>query len=162
MLVHTCRCIFSFVLIGFYYKRKGFQKLFENGFEILEKEKKMEFFSFLNFWPEGLFPLLLFPACSAFSPPLSAEEASPVYNPPAGPLHKPLAHSASSTGSPASLVHASRIGSAQSAEAIGRLALSPLRLTSGARCHLLSSVRVRVRLLPMEFASTPRRPHVLA
>jgi hypothetical protein len=40
MLVHTCRCIFSFVLIGFYYKRKGFQKLFENGFEILEKKKK--------------------------------------------------------------------------------------------------------------------------
>jgi hypothetical protein len=28
------------VMIGFYYKRKGFQKLFENGFEILEKKKK--------------------------------------------------------------------------------------------------------------------------
>jgi uncharacterized protein YneF (UPF0154 family) len=40
MLVHTCRCIFLFVMIGFYYKRKGFQKLFENGFEILEKKKK--------------------------------------------------------------------------------------------------------------------------
>jgi hypothetical protein len=70
-------------------------------------KKKMEIFSFLNFWPEGLFPLLLFPACLAFSPPLSAKEASPAYIPPAGPLHKPLAHSTSSTGSPASLVHAS-------------------------------------------------------
>jgi hypothetical protein len=57
MLVHTCRCIFLFVV------RKGFQKLFENAFEILEKEKKIEIFSLLSFWPEGL---LLPP--SAFGP----------------------------------------------------------------------------------------------
>jgi hypothetical protein len=47
------------VLIGFISKRKGFQKLLENAFEILEKEKKIEILSFLNFWPEGLLPLLL-------------------------------------------------------------------------------------------------------
>jgi hypothetical protein len=40
-------------MIDFYYKRKGFQTLFENCFEILEKEKKMEIFSLLSFWPEG-------------------------------------------------------------------------------------------------------------
>jgi hypothetical protein len=40
-------------MIGFYYKRKGLQTLFENCFEILEKEKKMEIFSLLSFWPEG-------------------------------------------------------------------------------------------------------------
>jgi hypothetical protein len=57
------------VLIGFISKRKGFQKLLENAFEILEKEKKIEILSFLNFWPEGLLPLLLISACSAFSPP---------------------------------------------------------------------------------------------
>jgi hypothetical protein len=33
-------------MIGFYYKRKGFQKLFENGFEILEKKKKKYKISF--------------------------------------------------------------------------------------------------------------------
>jgi hypothetical protein len=48
-----------------------------------------------------------------------------------------LAHSASSTGSPTSLIHAPRIGPAQSAEAARSLALSPLWLTSRARCHLL-------------------------
>jgi hypothetical protein len=60
MLVHTCHCIFSFVVIGFYYKRKGFQKLFENAFEILEKEKKMEIFSLLSFGPEAQLFLLSF------------------------------------------------------------------------------------------------------
>jgi hypothetical protein len=30
----------SFVLIGFISRRKGFQKLLENAFEILEKKKK--------------------------------------------------------------------------------------------------------------------------
>jgi hypothetical protein len=56
------------VLIGFISKRKGFQKLLENAFKILEKEKKIEILSFLNFWPEGLLPLLLISACSASSP----------------------------------------------------------------------------------------------
>jgi hypothetical protein len=104
MLVHTCRCIFLFVLIGFYYKRKGFQKLFENGFEILEKEKKMEIFSLLRFRPEGL--LLPFPAF--------------------GPLLKLLARSTStrqpSKPSCPSLAREPRNGPAQSAEATGRLA----------------------------------------
>jgi hypothetical protein len=79
MFVHTRRCIFSSVMIGFYYKRKGLQTLFENCFEILEKEKKMEIFSLPSFWPEGLLlPLLCI-----------------------WPLHKPLGHLASSPGSPA-------------------------------------------------------------
>jgi hypothetical protein len=41
----------------------------ENAIGILEKEKKMEILFFLNFWPEGLLPLLLISACSTFSPP---------------------------------------------------------------------------------------------
>jgi hypothetical protein len=48
MLVHTCRCIFLIVLIGFYYKKKMItKKLFENVFGKLEieKEKEMPLFS---------------------------------------------------------------------------------------------------------------------
>jgi hypothetical protein len=40
--------------LAFITRRKGFQKLFENAFEILEKEKKMKMSFLLNFWPEGL------------------------------------------------------------------------------------------------------------
>jgi hypothetical protein len=74
------------VLIDFISRRKEFQKLLENAFGILEKEKKMEILSFLHFCPEGLLPLLLISACSAFSLPqpskplglLSSAAASPV------------------------------------------------------------------------------------
>jgi hypothetical protein len=48
----------------FDYKRKGFRTLFENCFEILEKEKKMEIFFFSIFWHEGLLSSLLSPAPS--------------------------------------------------------------------------------------------------
>jgi hypothetical protein len=77
-------------------RRKGFKKLFENAFGILEKEKKMEIFSLLNFWPEGLFPLLLSrpvlhllahfvtrphqPSCSS-SWPRAAQRAGPANKP---------------------------------------------------------------------------------
>jgi hypothetical protein len=44
-------------------RRKGFQKLFENAFEILEKEKEIEIFFLLNFRPEGR-------CCLSFAGPL--------------------------------------------------------------------------------------------
>jgi hypothetical protein len=43
----------------FYYKKKRISKLFENAFEILEKEKEIAIFFLLSFRPEGL--LLPFP-----------------------------------------------------------------------------------------------------
>jgi hypothetical protein len=51
-------------------RRKGFQKLFENAFEILEKEKEIEILFLLSFWPEGL----LLP--SSASRPFSVSPAS--------------------------------------------------------------------------------------
>jgi hypothetical protein len=74
------------VLIGFISKRKGFQKLLENAFEILEKEKKIEILSFLNFWPEGLLPLLLISTCSAFSPPQPSKLLGLLSSATAGPV----------------------------------------------------------------------------
>jgi hypothetical protein len=53
MLVHSCRCIFLFLMIGFYYKRKGFQKLFENVFGKFEIEKEKKECPLLCFRPEG-------------------------------------------------------------------------------------------------------------
>jgi hypothetical protein len=47
-------------LIGFISRRKGLQILLENAFEILEKEKKIEVFSILNFRPKGPAPLACF------------------------------------------------------------------------------------------------------
>jgi hypothetical protein len=85
MLVHTCRCIISFVLIGFISKRKGFQKLLENAFKILEKENKIEILSFLNFWPEALLLFLLISACSAFSPPQLSSPCARVTGRPSSP-----------------------------------------------------------------------------
>jgi hypothetical protein len=43
-------------------RRKGFQKLFENAFEILEKEKEIGIYFLLSFWAEGLLSFLLGPA----------------------------------------------------------------------------------------------------
>jgi hypothetical protein len=77
MLVHTCRCILLIVLIGFYYKKKMITKLFENVFGKLEIEKEKEI-------PSSQ----LLARRPAAAPPL-------------------LAHSASSTGSPASLIRVS-------------------------------------------------------
>jgi hypothetical protein len=68
MFVHTCRCIFSFVLIGFYYKRKRIQKLFENGFGILEMKKEKEMFSFLCSSPKACCLLCIWPASPATGP----------------------------------------------------------------------------------------------
>jgi hypothetical protein len=53
--------------LGFVTRRKRFQKLFENAFEILEKEKEIEIFFLLSFRPEGPASLL---------PPLLARSAS--------------------------------------------------------------------------------------
>jgi hypothetical protein len=52
----------------FYYKRKGFQKSFENVFEVLEKEKEIEIISFSASGRKPA-PLLspLGPAASLFS-----------------------------------------------------------------------------------------------
>jgi hypothetical protein len=53
--------------LGFITRRKGFQKLFENAFEILEKEKEIEIFFLLSFWPEGLLSSLFGPARTFFT-----------------------------------------------------------------------------------------------
>jgi hypothetical protein len=111
MPLHNFLCVDWFLLL----EEKDFKNYLKNSIGILEKEKKMEILSFLNFWPEGLLPLLLFLACSAFSPPLSAEEA-------ASPLHKPLAYLASAARAP-SLSPVSRNGPAQPSAAEGRNAL---------------------------------------
>jgi hypothetical protein len=80
----------------FYYKRKGLQKLLENAIGILEKEKKMEILFFLNFWPEGLLPLLLISTCSAFSPPQPSMPLARFTS------RKPSSSSASRNGRPSS------------------------------------------------------------
>jgi hypothetical protein len=49
--------------LGFVTRRKGFQKLFENAFEILEKEKKIGIYLFSAFGPKAFFsPSLAQPA----------------------------------------------------------------------------------------------------
>jgi hypothetical protein len=58
-------------MIGFYYKRKGLQKLFENVFGKIEIEKEKKECPLLSFRPEGqLLPRLAHSASAAASPAL--------------------------------------------------------------------------------------------
>jgi hypothetical protein len=74
MPLHIFFCVAWFLL----QEEKGFQKPFENDFDILEKKKKMEIFSLLSFRPEG----------PAFSPPSLGLPLLPIPKPskPAAPL----------------------------------------------------------------------------
>jgi hypothetical protein len=77
MLVHSCRCIFLFVMIGFYYKRKELQKLFEDVFGKFEIEKEKKKCPLLSFRPEGLLlPRLAHTASAAASPALLPRAAT--------------------------------------------------------------------------------------
>jgi hypothetical protein len=94
-------------MIGFYYKRKGFQKLFENGFEILEKKKKNRkslsplLSGFRPFgparvpWPAEAAALLVFPP--RIGPAQPAEAASPLFSRVSLPPRARLSASSSSS-----------------------------------------------------------------
>jgi hypothetical protein len=79
-------------MIGFYYKRKGLQKLFENVFGKIEIEKKKKECPLLSFRPEGLLlPRLAHSASAAASPALLPRAAMgrpshPQPKPPCPPL----------------------------------------------------------------------------
>jgi hypothetical protein len=58
MLVHTCRCIFFFVFIGFNYKKKMISKTIWKCIWKIRNEKGKENVLFSLLWPEGLLSLL--------------------------------------------------------------------------------------------------------
>jgi hypothetical protein len=81
MIVHSCCCIWNFVMIGLNQIRIGFKNLLKNGFEILEKGKKRKvgFFWFSAQFSRG---------------PLSFPRPAPAWAKPSRPAAGPAARAA--------------------------------------------------------------------